>query len=68
MRFRGWVAWIAGAMSGFLCGLVGNQGGCGSAALLGFDLSKQSFVATATAVTLVVHREFVMSAHAHPEF
>src|SRR5688572_10831351 len=54
MRFRGWVAWVAGAVSGFLGGLVGNQGGLRSAALLGFDLSKRSFVATATAVGLVV--------------
>jgi uncharacterized membrane protein YfcA len=54
MRFRGHVAWIAGALSGLLGGLVGNQGGLRSAALLGFDLSKQSFVATATAVGLVV--------------
>jgi hypothetical protein len=54
MRFRGWVAWMAGAVSGLLGGLVGNQGGLRSAALIGFDLSKQSFVATATAVGLVV--------------
>src|SRR5438874_8035034 len=27
LRFHGWAAWIAGAMSGFLGGLVGNQGG-----------------------------------------
>ena len=54
MRFRGWVAWVAGAVSGLLGGLVGNQGGLRSAALLGFDLSKQSLVATATAVGLVV--------------
>jgi uncharacterized membrane protein YfcA len=54
MRFRGYVAWIAGGVSGLLGGLVGNQGGLRSAALLGFDLSRQSFVATATAVGLVV--------------
>lgn len=54
MRFRGWVAWVAGAVSGLLGGLVGNQGGLRSAALLGFDLTKQSLVATATAVGLVV--------------
>jgi uncharacterized membrane protein YfcA len=49
----GWVG-LAGAVSGLLGGLVGNQGGLRSAALLGFDLSKTSFVATATAVGLVV--------------
>jgi len=54
MHLRGWVAWLAGACSGFLGGLVGNQGGIRSAALLGFDLSRQTFVATATAVALLV--------------
>lgn len=54
MRFRGYVAWVAGAVSGLLGGLVGNQGGLRSAALPGFGLSKQSFVATATAVGLIV--------------
>jgi uncharacterized membrane protein YfcA len=54
LRFKGHAAWIAGALSGLLGGLVGNQGGLRSAALLGFGLSKQSFVATATAVGLLV--------------
>ena len=54
MRFGRKTAWAAGALSGFLGGLVGNQGGIRSAALLGFDVDKESFVATATAVGLVV--------------
>jgi uncharacterized membrane protein YfcA len=54
MRFHGSVAWFAGALSGFLGGLVGNQGGIRSAALLGFALSKETFVGTATAIALFV--------------
>lgn len=54
MRFRGWVGWLAGAISGFLGGLVGNQGGIRSAAMLGFDVPRHAFVATATAVGLIV--------------
>ncbi|HWB10258.1 MAG TPA: sulfite exporter TauE/SafE family protein [Pirellulales bacterium] len=54
MRFHGWVAWVAGAISGALGGLVGNQGGIRSAAMLGFDVSRHSFVATATAVGVIV--------------
>jgi uncharacterized membrane protein YfcA len=53
-RFHGSVAWIAGAVSGFFGGLVGNQGGIRSAAMLGFDLPKERFVATATAIALFV--------------
>jgi uncharacterized membrane protein YfcA len=45
---------IAGIVSGLLGGLVGNQGGIRSAALLGFDVPKESFVATATAIALFV--------------
>jgi len=54
MRFRGPAGWLAGALSGAFGGLVGNQGGIRSAALLGFDLDRQAFVATATAIGLVV--------------
>jgi hypothetical protein len=48
------VAWIGGALSGLFGGLVGNQGGIRSAALLAFPLDRQTFVATATAIALVV--------------
>jgi uncharacterized membrane protein YfcA len=54
MRFRGAAAWIAGVLSGLLGGLVGNQGGIRSAAMLGVDVPRQAFVATATAVGLIV--------------
>lgn len=47
-------AWIAGAVSGAFGGLVGNQGSVRSAAMLGFDVPKESFVATATAIGLFV--------------
>jgi uncharacterized protein len=62
-EFTGWIqrvrwgrraAWVAGAISGALGGLVGNQGGIRTAAMLGFDVPKQSFVATATAIALFV--------------
>ncbi len=46
--------WLAGLLSGAFGGLVGNQGGIRSAALLGFDLNKQEFVATATGIGLIV--------------
>jgi uncharacterized protein len=41
-------------LSGALGGLLGNQGGIRSAAMLGFEVPKESFVATATAVALFV--------------
>lgn len=62
-EFTGWMqrvrwgrraGWIAGALSGAMGGLVGNQGGIRSAAMLGFDVPKESFVATATAIALLV--------------
>jgi uncharacterized membrane protein YfcA len=54
VRLRGALAWLAGAASGVLGGLVGNQGGIRSAALLGFQVTRITFVATATAVALLV--------------
>lgn len=45
---------VAGILSGFFGGLVGNQGGIRSAALLRFDVSREAFVATATATALIV--------------
>src|SRR5204863_5677967 len=48
------VGWVGGAVSGTLGGLVGNQGGIRSAAMLGFDVPRHAFVATATAVGLIV--------------
>jgi uncharacterized membrane protein YfcA len=54
LAFHGAAAWTAGALSGVLGGLVGNQGGLRSAALLGFRLERHTFVATATAIALFV--------------
>src|SRR5262245_37432730 len=54
LRFGRRTAWLAGALSGAFGGLVGNQGGIRSAALLGFDVPKEAFVATATAIGVVV--------------
>lgn len=54
MRFRGWKAWAAGIVSGGLGGFSGTQGGIRAAALFGFDLPKGQFVATATAIGILV--------------
>ena len=51
---RGSWAILGGLLSGFFGGLVGNQGGIRSAALLGLSLSPERFVATATASALLV--------------
>jgi len=47
-------AWTAGGISGFLGGLIGNQGGIRAAAMLALDVRKEVFVATAVAIALVV--------------
>lgn len=54
VRLRGKGALAAGVASGLLGGLVGNQGGIRSAALLAFPIKAEVFVATGTAVALVV--------------
>jgi uncharacterized membrane protein YfcA len=54
MRLGRGAAWLGGAVSGVLGGLVGNQGGIRSAALLGFNLAPRTFVGTATAIALIV--------------
>jgi uncharacterized membrane protein YfcA len=54
VRFGRRAAWVAGALSGVFGGLVGNQGGIRTAALLAFDTRKEAFVATATAIGLIV--------------
>jgi len=54
LRFGRGGAWIAGGVSGLLGGLIGNQGGIRAAAMLAFDVPKEAFVATATAIALVV--------------
>jgi hypothetical protein len=46
--------WVAGGLSGFLGGLVGNQGSIRTAGLLAYKVSPRAFVATATAVALIV--------------
>jgi len=54
IKLKGMSAWLIGALSGFFGGLVGNQGGLRAVGLLGFNLKKTAFVATATAIALFV--------------
>ena len=54
LRFGAAGAWIAGAVSGAFGGMVGNQGGLRGAAMLGLGVRKEAFVATATAIGLMV--------------
>jgi len=51
---RGPVVAVFGLLSGFFGGIAGNQGGLRSAALTAFGLSPLAFVATATAIGLLV--------------
>lgn len=67
LRFGRRTAWVAGALSGIFGGMVGNQGGIRSAALLGFHVPRDAFVATATAIALLVD-VFRMPVYAATQF
>ena len=54
VRFGKTSAGIVGLASGFFGGLVGEQGGIRSVALLNFDIEKEAFIATAAATALIV--------------
>jgi len=54
LRVKGAVAWAAGVLSGFLGGLVGHQGGIRTAAMLGLEVPRDAFIATTTAVALII--------------
>ncbi|HEX6589008.1 MAG TPA: sulfite exporter TauE/SafE family protein [Longimicrobiales bacterium] len=54
IHLRGRMAIVAGALSGLFGGIVGNQGGIRTAALLAFPLRRDAFIATATATALIV--------------
>ncbi len=54
LHFGKITAAILGLASGFFGGLVGEQGGIRSVALLNFDIEKETFIATATATALIV--------------
>jgi uncharacterized protein len=54
MRFGPRIAWGSGLLSGAFGGLVGNQGGIRSAAMLGLGVQGPAFVATATAIAIAV--------------
>ena len=54
MCFGRSVDWISGAASGFFGGFAGEQGGLRAVGMLGFDLRKDAFVATSTAVGVAI--------------
>lgn len=53
-RFGRRGTWVAGGVSGLLGGLVGSQGPIRAGAMMQFNLSKETFVATSTAIALIV--------------
>jgi uncharacterized membrane protein YfcA len=51
---HGVVVWLLGALSGFFGGVAGNQGGLRAAAMSAFGLPPIGFVATSTAIGIMV--------------
>jgi uncharacterized membrane protein YfcA len=51
---RGALVWLLGLLSGFFGGIAGNQGGIRAAALSSFGLTPKAFVATSTAIAVLV--------------
>jgi uncharacterized protein len=54
LHFGRHAAWAAGAASGFFGGFAGEQGGLRAVGMFGFDLRKDAFVATTTAVGVAI--------------
>ncbi len=48
------IDWVGGFLSGLLGGLIGNQGAIRSAYLLNYNLSKETFIATAIVIASVI--------------
>ena len=53
-RFPKKIDMIGGFFSGFLGGLVGNQGAIRSAFLLNYEIAKETYIATATIIALLI--------------
>jgi uncharacterized membrane protein YfcA len=45
---------LGGFFSGFMGGMIGNQGAIRSAYLLNYNLSKETFIATATVIAIII--------------
>jgi uncharacterized membrane protein YfcA len=54
VRISEGLAWVGGLVAGLLGGVVGHQGGIRSVALLGAGVQRRAFVATSTAVAVIV--------------
>lgn len=54
LRFPRGIDILGGFLSGFMGGMIGNQGAIRSAYLLNYNLSKEAFIATATVIAIVI--------------